>query len=178
LENVELCISDGSEHIMNTIFAPLFPNATHILDYYHKAEALHSCLKEVNGQEERKGEVANFLWNGQINNVIDELKLFQEIIGIPSGKRIPEDPKVKIDNLIKHFDSNKEKLLYDRFRLLKYPIGSGCIESAVKLFGKRVKGTEKQWNTEGGEAILQLYSFLISEDERWNKLWEVQRPWV
>jgi hypothetical protein len=48
----------------------------------------------------------------------------------------------------------------------------------IKLFGKRVKGTEKQWNTEGGEAILQLYSFLISEDGRWNKLWEVQRPWV
>ncbi len=82
------------------------------------------------------------------------------------------------DNLINHLIENRNRLRYEKFRKNKYPIGSGCVESAVKLFGKRVKGTEKQWNENGGESILSLYAFLLSEDERWKKLWEVQTPWI
>ncbi len=52
------------------------------------------------------------------------------------------------------------------------------MDSAVKLFGKRIKETEKQWNNEGGESILHLYAFLLSKDNRWDKLWEYQMPWI
>ncbi len=179
LEDVQLCISDGSEHIMREIFKPLFPNATHILDYYHKAEALHECIKiigKVDTQYEKK--LKQYLWEGVIDKLVTELKISQSTIGTPiEGKRNPDAPKVKLDNFIKHLGKNKRRMNYSEFKKHGYPIGSGSIESAVKLFNKRVKGTEKQWNEEGGEAILHLYSFLLSEDNRWNELWAHHTPW-
>jgi len=177
-ENIEVCISDGSDHILKKIFLPFFPKANHILDYYHKSEALHKCLKFVgrSGNEIHQ-KLKNFLWEGQIVEIIGTLKEIQLGVGKPDkGKRKTDDPKVVLDNLINHLNENKGRLQYKKYRSLKYPIGSGSVESAVKLFGKRIKGTEKQWSD--GEPILHLYAFLLSEDDRWNKLWEVQNPWM
>ena len=178
-ENVELCISDGSEHIMREIFQPLFPKATHILDYYHKNEALHECLKITGSVCEIEEELKNYLWAGDTVELVRGLEEIQSRFGKPGrGKRNPDNPKVKLDNFISHIAQNKDRLNYKSYREQGYPIGSGSIESAVKLFGKRIKGTEKQWNEYGGEAILNLYAFLISEDNRWDKLWETQTPWM
>jgi len=178
-EDVEVCISDGSYHIMQKIFLPLFPQAIHILDYYHKNEALHKCLKTNCAMEELQ-RLKMYLWEGSISKIINDLKKIQLKVGKPeeSKKRVNDDPKVILDNFINHLGENKDRLRYKKFRDCKYPIGSGSVESAVKLFGKRIKGTEKQWSEEGGEAILHLYAFLLSEDERWKKLWEVQNPWI
>ncbi len=179
-EDVQICISDGSEHIMSKIFKPVFPNAVHILDYYHKAEGLHKCLKSLgmaNGKSEEK--LKNHLWEGDVIDLLKALKEIQLKIGKPGkGKRDQENPKVKLDNLISHLSKNSERLKYKTYRKQGYPIGSGSVESAVKLFAKRIKGTEKQWNEEGGEAILHLYAFLLSEDDRWKKLWDTQTPWL
>jgi len=179
-KDVEVCISDGSSHIMNKIFVPLFPDSVHILDYYHKNEALHKCLKKSGHNESGVQEkLKNFLWKGEINELVNELKRIQTKTGKPDkGKRHADDPKVLLDNFINHLTENTNRLRYEEFKKKKYPIGSGCIESAVKLFGKRIKGTEKQWNENGGESILNLYAFLLCEDERWNKLWEIQSPWI
>ncbi len=179
-EDVQLCLSDGSDHIMDGIFTPLFPNTLCILDYYHKSEALHSCLKSLDLNDMRiNNRLKKYLWEGQIETLIDNLKEIQLKVGLPvKGKRKPEKPEVKLDNLINHLTKNKERLRYKEYRDRKYPIGSGSIESAVKLFGKRIKGTEKQWNEKGGERILHLYAFLLSKDGRWDKLWACQTPWV
>ncbi len=177
-ENIEVCISDGSDHILKKIFLRFFPKANHILDYYHKSEALHKCLKSVGriGSEIHQ-KLKNSLWEGQIVEIIANLKEIQLEVGKPDkGKRKTDDPKVVLDNFINHLNENKGRLQYKEYRSLKYPIGSGSVESAVKLFGKRIKGTEKQWSD--GESILHLYAFLLSEDERWNKLWEVHNPWM
>ena len=177
-KNIEVCISDGSDHILKKIFLPFFPKANHILDYYHKSEALHKCLKSVGrlgGEIHQK--LKDFLWEGQIVEIIANLKEIQLGVGKPDkGKRKTDDPKVVLDNFINHLNENKGRLQYKKYRSLKFPIGSGSVESAVKLFGKRIKGTEKQWSD--GEPILHLYAFLLSEDERWNKLWEVHNPWM
>ncbi|NQU52074.1 MAG: hypothetical protein HQ522_06000 [Bacteroidetes bacterium] len=178
--DVQICLSDGSEHIMNDIFNPLFPKSTHILDYYHKAEALHSSLKLLDTDENVQCKLKQYLWNGEIDKLTNELKKIQLRIGFPESgkKRNADNLKVKLDNLINHLWENKKRLNYKYFRDQRYPIGSGSVESAVKLFGKRVKGTEKQWNVDGGEAILGLYSFLLSEDGRWDKLWDIHTPWL
>jgi len=179
LEDVQLCISDGSEHIMREVFMPLFPKATHILDYYHKNEALHECVKITGVVCETEKKLKDYLWAGNTSELIKVLEEIQSKFGKPGkGKRNPDNPRVKLDNFIGHITKNKERLNYQNYREHGYPIGSGSIESAVKLFGKRIKGTEKQWNEYGGEAILNLYAFLISEDNRWDKLWEVQTPWI
>jgi hypothetical protein len=179
-KDIDVCISDGSDHIMREIFVPLFPKATHILDYYHKTEALYECIKSIGLTETKTEEkLKNYLWEGKISYIIKALKEIQERVGKPiKGKRNSADTKVKLDNFINHLIKNKERLKFKYYRKKGYPIGSGSIESAVKLFGKRIKGTEKQWNEDGGESILHLYAFLLSEDDRWGKLWEVQTPWI
>ena len=41
------------------------------------------------------------------------------------------------------------------------------VESLIKEFNYRVKGTEKFWdNPEGAEAILQLRAAVLSDDDR------------
>jgi transposase len=180
LEDIELCISDGSEHIQNDVLIPLFPDVPHILDYYHKAEALYKCTNIIGRQGTKTQErLKQYLWDGKINELIQELRDMQSLVGFPEqGKRRKsDDPKIIYDNFINHLEKNKSRIKYDEFRERSYPIGSGCIESAVKLFSKRIKGTEKQWSDEGGEAILHLYSFLLSEDNRWDLLWQYHRPW-
>ena len=60
---------------------------------------------------------------------------------------------------------------YPRYRAKGWPIGSGVTESGVKLFNKRVKGTEQFWNEEGAETILALRALLLSQDDRWDHYW-------
>jgi hypothetical protein len=38
------------------------------------------------------------------------------------------------------------------------------VESTVKLFNRRVKGSEKFWGKTGAEAILQLRAVFLAED--------------
>jgi hypothetical protein len=40
------------------------------------------------------------------------------------------------------------------------------VESTVKIFNRRVKGTEKFWGQAGAEAILQVRAAFLSEDGR------------
>lgn len=43
--------------------------------------------------------------------------------------------------------------------------------SGVKQVNERVKGTEKFWSDEGGEAILQLRADALSDDEEREAFW-------
>jgi hypothetical protein len=43
---------------------------------------------------------------------------------------------------------------------------SGSVESLIKRFNRRVKGTEKFWNEAGAETILQWRAAQLSEDGR------------
>ena len=45
---------------------------------------------------------------------------------------------------------------YAEYRRRGMPITSSYVESAVKQFNQRVKGTEKFWTEKGAEALLQL----------------------
>ena len=46
---------------------------------------------------------------------------------------------------------------------------SGRVESLVKQFNQRVKGTEKSWDEDQAEMILQLRAAQLSEDDRLSK---------
>ncbi len=55
---------------------------------------------------------------------------------------------------------------YPRYRQEGLPWTSSHVESTVKLFNRRVKGTEKSWGEAGAEEILQLRAAFLSEDGR------------
>ena len=64
-----------------------------------------------------------------------------------------------------YFETHKNHIDYPAYRARGWPIGSGITESGVKLFGKRVKGTEQFWPVKGAQEILALRNKWLSEDE-------------
>lgn len=46
------------------------------------------------------------------------------------------------------------------------PITSAMVESPIKQVSRRVKGTEKFWDREGLEAVLQVRAAYLSDDGR------------
>ncbi len=60
---------------------------------------------------------------------------------------------------------------YAEYRRLGLPITSSYVESAVKQFNQRVKGTEKFWSEAGAEAMLQLRAEHLSDHSPLERFW-------
>jgi hypothetical protein len=73
-------------------------------------------------------------------------------------------------------ENNRNKMDYPRYRKLGLPISSAPVESAIKQMNRRVKGSEKFWLEEGGEALLQVRAAHLSEDGRAERYWAQPRP--
>ncbi len=65
---------------------------------------------------------------------------------------------------------------YPRYRREGLPVTSTIVESLIKQFNKRVKGTEQFWLEGGAEAILQVRAAYLSEDDRVGEFHEHRRP--
>ena len=77
-----------------------------------------------------------------------------------------------VDKALTYLRNNAGRMAYDAYRREGLPITSSYVESAVKQFNQRVKGTEKFWGEEGAEAILQLRADYLSEDQPLEAFWE------
>jgi hypothetical protein len=80
-------------------------------------------------------------------------------------------PRCVLSSNVGYFQTHRDHTDYPTYRAKGWPIGSGITESGVKLFGKRVKGTEQFWNVQGVESIPALRSRWLSEDERSTYYW-------
>jgi hypothetical protein len=76
----------------------------------------------------------------------------------------------------RYVENNLTRMDYPRYRKLGLPISSAPIESTIKQFNRRVKGTEKFWLKSGVEAVLQVRAAYLSEDDRVERLWSLPRP--
>ena len=61
---------------------------------------------------------------------------------------------------------------YPEYRRMGYPLSSAIMESTVKQINRRVKGSEKFWSTEGGEAILGLRGDYLSGTRPLDAYWD------
>ena len=57
------------------------------------------------------------------------------------------------------------------YRRLGLPITSSHIESTVKQFSRRVKGSEKFWTKPGGEALRQLWADQLCDTASLDSFW-------
>ena len=111
------------------------------------------------------------LWNGQGKEVLAEWRAWGVKFEVPSGQALPDnDPRRPIQRGITYLENNLDRVDYPRYRRLGLPVTSTLMESLVKEFNARVKGTEKFWNDpEGADAILTVRASLLSEDGRFNE---------
>ena len=85
----------------------------------------------------------------------------------PEGQEVkPTDPYEVIRLTIGYLTNNQPRMDYPRYRREGLPTCSGLVESLVKQFNRRVKGTEKFWNPTQAETILQLRAAYLCEDDR------------
>jgi hypothetical protein len=71
-----------------------------------------------------------------------------------------------------YLENNRGRMRYHEYRQQGLPMVSSYLESAVKQFNQRAKGTEKFWSEEGAEAILQVRGDHLSDDQPLEQYWE------
>ena len=164
-------LGDGGAWIW-TLQRTYFPTFEPIVDFVHVLTYIYLAAKAVGGPAtavwKRYLGWAEACWKGQVATVLEELRAVQGTMAAPpEGQEAkPTDPYEVIRVTIGYLTNNQERMDYPRYRQAGLPICSGLVESLIKQFNRRVKGTEKFWNPTKAETILQLRAAYLSEDEQ------------
>ena len=150
-----------------------------IVDYYHASEHLYEAGRAAMGRDAPEASALaaaweDHLWNGRRDEMIAGLKEHAERLGPPQESDGPDHPRRVLANNIGYFQTHRHHMDYPTYRAKGWPIGSGVAESGVKLFNKRVKGTEQFWSVPGVESILCLRAMWLSQDQRWEHYWQTR----
>jgi hypothetical protein len=152
-----------------------FPTFEPIVDFVHVLTYVYLAAKARGGGAAAVWEQylawARACWQGKVAEVLAQLRSALEGMTPPAESREekPTDPYHVIAKTIGYLEHNRSRMDYPRYRQLGLPIMSGLVESLVKQFNRRIKGTEKFWNEPQAETILQLRAAQLSEDDRLNK---------
>ena len=169
-------IHDGGNWI-DPLWEQYFGCHVRILDFYHASEHLHEVAKAaaaaVAGKQSQAlaEQLVGLLWDGKVEPLLKELHELSAQAGKPQEDDPANHPRQVLSKTVGYFQRHRDQIDYPAYRAKGWPIGSGITESGVKLFGKRVKGTEQFWNVSGAEAILALRSKWLSEDEQSRYYW-------
>lgn len=168
-------IGDGASWI-DTVAGEHFGCHTRILDFYHVDERLSEVARALNPVREAKRKrlaerLESQLWEGKVTSIIRWMKKKGQALGKPRESDPAEHPRRVIWENLTYLERHQGQMDYPGYRAKGWPMGSGVTESGVKLFNKRVKGTEQFWNESGAEAILALRALWLSQDDRWHHHW-------
>lgn len=147
-----------------------------VIDWGHACEHLYDAARAAHEHEETRRlrlgkQLEGWLWNGQHQKVIDRLGELSRAAGPPRAEDAPNHPRRVLAQNVGYFERHRRHMDYPAYRAKGWPIGSGVVESGVKQFNKRVKGSEQFWSDTGSEAILALRALWLSEDQRWDHYW-------
>jgi hypothetical protein len=148
-----------------------FRDFTPVLDFIHVlgylflvAEAVHEEAEGAWGQSIAWMRGA---WQGDVAQVIEELRAWQTRWGTPPGGAPESDPRTILAGTITDLTNNQERMRYPEYRRAGLAVTTAWMESLVKGMNYRTKGTEMFWNDpEGAEAILQVRAAALCDDER------------
>jgi hypothetical protein len=164
-------LGDGGAWIW-TLQRTYFPTFEPIVDFVHVLTHVYLAAKAVGGPAaavwERYLGWATACWQGRVATVSEQLRAaLEEMPPPPAGQEAkPTDPYEVIRLAIGYLVNNEPRMDYPRYRRAGLPTCSGSVESLVKQFNRRVKGTEKFWNPTQAETILQLRAAYLCEDDR------------
>lgn len=166
-------LGDGSPWIWG-LHRHHFPKAVAIVDFLHALTHLFTAAKHATADLEGRWELfegwAEACWKGHVGMVIEELRLRCAIPRILSGGDLSglaeDDPMRVIARVIGYLEENRDRMAYPSYRRQGLPWTTSHVESTVKAFNRRVKGSEKFWSESGAEAMLQVRAAFLSEDGR------------
>jgi hypothetical protein len=151
-----------------------FPRFTPILDIVHAICYVYHAA--IGGQPtlqawERYCQWAQLLWSGEIETLLEKMKLLQHEIGAPTETDKDSSPRQLLTDAIRYVTNQKTRMKYAEYRREGLPTTSAPIESTIKQISRRVKGTEKFWSV-NADPMLQLRADTISETTQLDKFWK------
>lgn len=155
-----------------SIWKECFPKFIPILDFIHPLSYLFLTAKTVHPQsaDDAWSQYLAWMrgcWQGEVEQVLDELRTWQAKLGEPPDQAPDTDPRKIIAATITYLDNNRDRMKYPEYRKAGLPVTTAWMESLVKEMNYRVKGTEMFWNDpDGAEAILQVRAAALSDDDR------------
>lgn len=152
-----------------------FSDYTPVLDFIHALSYVFAAAMAGRGfREGWEAYVAwiQQVWGGRVGDVITALEARQSELGKPGPDDPETGPRVVVDEALTYLRNNAPRMCYPDYRKAGLPTTSSHMESTVKLFNRRVKGSEKFWSEQGAEAILQLRADYLSENEPLDRFWE------
>jgi len=170
-----LALGDGGNFI-DPLLEREFRSFVRIVDWRHAQEHLWDCARAVHGSDSPRvpgaaKRLETLLWNGKVKKVIAKLAEHSRQLGEPAKEDGPLHPRRVLRQNVGYFTKHQQHMNYPEYRRRGWPIGSGVVESGVKQFNKRVKGSDQFWNEPTLEPILALRGLWLSQDERWNNYW-------
>lgn len=147
-----------------------------ILDFLHLVGYLYAAahaLEEGRAWRawQRYEQWLRWAWSGERKLLLSALQAASSKVGLPPKGAAEQDPRAIVARALEYVANNYDRIDYPRYRKLGLPCSSAPMESAVKQFSRRVKGTEKFWLQDGAEETLQVRAASISQDDRIERLW-------
>lgn len=155
-----------------SIWREHFSGFTPILDFIHAVQYLYAAAaaweRDDAARWARYLELAEAVWQGRVDEVIEGLRTALAEQGVAEDQSLADEhPLGPLQVAARYLENNRQRMDYPRYRREGLPITSAPMESLIKQINYRVKGTEMFWNEPAGaEAILQLRSASLCEDER------------
>lgn len=170
-------LGDGSDNNW-TIWRNSFSSFVPILDFIHALSYVFAAA--MAGRKFAEGwavyvQWIGWVWRGEVAQVIAALAQRQLELGTPQDEDGDTNPRQVVAQALTYLQNHQNQMKYAEYRQQGLPITSSYVESAVKQFNQRVKGTEKFWSEEGAEAILQLRADHLSEDEPLAEFWQTRQ---
>ncbi len=157
-----------------TVWKKRFSHYVPVLDFVHAVMYVYAAA--MAGRTFAEGWTvhcrwAQLVWSGRVGDVIGELQSRQEELGLPKKDDPEHLPRCIVATALGYLTNQQSRMHYDTYRCEGLPITSSHIESTIKQINRRVKGSEKFWNDEGGETLLQLSADYLSEPDPLSRFW-------
>lgn len=168
-------VGDGGNWI-DPFGALHFPDWIQVLDFMHGMTHLYGGACASYGKDTKEAwelykRLVTKMWKGEVGSLIQMLENQVKRIGKPPEDAPNTDPRKIVSLTLDYVRRNAHRMDYPTYRKLGLPISSAPVESLIKQFNQRVKGTEKFWHRSRLEAMLQSRAAYLSEDGRAQKFW-------
>jgi len=167
-------LGDGAETNW-TLWRQYFSSFVPILDFIHALSyVFHAAMA---GRTREVGWATyerwiRWVWSGLVERTIAELAERQAELGVPAEDAKATSAAKVVARALGYLQNHQDRMRYAEYRRQGLPIVSSYVESAVKQFNYRVKGTEKFWRETGAEEILQLRADYLSDGEPMAQFWQ------
>lgn len=144
-------VTDGGVWIQQYL-EQTYPEATHILDYYHAVEHLAKFsqlqFKGTNERSQWLNSQRDRLLNEGVDPVLATLESFKGLSALADESR---------QAVVGYYKRNRHRMAYNRFRARGLQIGSGPMEAAHRTVVQcRMKRSGQRWTDDGAQAMLNL----------------------